>query len=162
MRHELRRVHRRAEQRQSRVRQDRRDDRRPGRLERYVAGRGSQAHSRGRLADVCISQGMVWSYVSVIRTGANRTISELGHMYHCQATTPHIWTSHRKVRNSVLSGPPSETRTPRKDRCAKDHNAPSHISKTVLSIVKFGGPKWIVGGTIFEMWLGLSSSPKCE
>ena len=30
----------------------------------------------------------------------------------------------------------------------------SHISKTVLSIVKFGGPKWIVGGTIFEMWLG--------
>ena len=27
-------------------------------LERYVAGRGSQAHSRGRLSDVCISQGM--------------------------------------------------------------------------------------------------------
>ena len=30
----------------------------------------------------------------------------------------------------------------------------SHISKMVLSIVKFGGPKWLVGGTIFEMWLG--------
>ena len=30
----------------------------------------------------------------------------------------------------------------------------SHISKMVLSIVKFGGPKWMVGGTVFEMWLG--------
>ena len=25
----------------------------------------------------------------------------------------------------------------------------------VLSTVKFGGPKWMVGGTIFEMWMGL-------
>ena len=24
----------------------------------------------------------------------------------------------------------------------------------VLDFVKSGGPKWIVGGTIFEMWLG--------
>ena len=24
----------------------------------------------------------------------------------------------------------------------------------VLDFVKFGGPKWMVGGTIFEMWLG--------
>ena len=28
-----------------------------------------------------------------------------------------------------------EARTPRKDRCAKDHGAPNHISKTVLSTV---------------------------
>ena len=24
----------------------------------------------------------------------------------------------------------------------------------VLDFVKSGGPKWIVGGTVFEMWLG--------
>ena len=31
---------------------------------------------------------------------------------------------------------------------------PSHISKMAVSTVSAGGPKWIVGGTIFEMWLG--------
>ena len=30
----------------------------------------------------------------------------------------------------------------------------SHISKMVLSIVQLGGPKWMVGGMVFEMWLG--------
>ena len=30
----------------------------------------------------------------------------------------------------------------------------SHISKMVLSIVKFGGPVLTVGRTVFEMWLG--------
>ena len=33
-----------------------------------------------------------------------------------------------------------EARTPRKDRCAKDHGAPNHISKTVLSTVHLGPP----------------------
>ena len=31
---------------------------------------------------------------------------------------------------------------------------PNHISKMVVSTVRVGGPKWIVGGTVFEMWLG--------
>ena len=31
----------------------------------------------------------------------------------------------------------------------------SHISNTVLSIVKFGGPDLTVGSTIFELWLFL-------
>ena len=31
---------------------------------------------------------------------------------------------------------------------------PNHISKMVVSTVCVGGPKWIVGGTVFEMWLG--------
>ena len=31
---------------------------------------------------------------------------------------------------------------------------PSHISKMVVSTVSSGGPKWMVGGTVFEMWLG--------
>ena len=34
--------------------------------------------------------------------------------------------------------PPEETRTPRRDRDAKDHRAPSHISKTVLPTVHSG------------------------
>ena len=29
-----------------------------------------------------------------------------------------------------------------------------NLKVKVLDFVKFGGPKWIVGGTIFEMWLG--------
>ena len=28
------------------------------------------------------------------------------------------------------------------------------VNVKVLDFVKRGGPKWIVGGTIFEMWLG--------
>ena len=43
------------------------------------------------------------------------------------------------ISNVILSivkvGPPGEARTPRKDRGAKDHRAPNHISKTVLSTV---------------------------
>ena len=40
-----------------------------------------------------------------------------------------------------LLGPPGEARTPRKDRGAKDHRAPNHISKTVLSTVHLGPPE---------------------
>ena len=43
------------------------------------------------------------------------------------------------------------------DRAVADFgepSRPSHISKMVLSIVKFGGPQWMVGGTVFETWLG--------
>ena len=42
------------------------------------------------------------------------------------------------VLSIVIIGPPSETRTPRKDRCAKDHNAPSHISKMVPPTIHLG------------------------
>ena len=28
------------------------------------------------------------------------------------------------------------------------------VNVKVLDFIKFGGPKWIVGGTVFEMWLG--------
>ena len=34
------------------------------------------------------------------------------------------------------------------------YTANLNLSVKVLDFVKFGGPKWIVGGTIFEMWLG--------
>ena len=44
------------------------------------------------------------------------------------------------VLDFVKSSPPSETRTPRKDRCAKDHNAPSHISKMVPPTIHLGPP----------------------
>ena len=30
---------------------------------------------------------------------------------------------------------------------------PSHISKMVVSTVNLGGPTWMVGSAIFEMWL---------
>ena len=30
----------------------------------------------------------------------------------------------------------------------------------ILDFVQFGGPEWTVGSTIFEMWLGLGSSPR--
>ena len=29
-----------------------------------------------------------------------------------------------------------------------------NFNTKVLDFVKSGGPKWMVGGTIFEMWLG--------
>ena len=29
-----------------------------------------------------------------------------------------------------------------------------NLCRKVLGFVQFGGPKWMVGGTIFEMWLG--------
>ena len=34
------------------------------------------------------------------------------------------------------------------------YNASVNLSVKVLDFVQFGGPKWIVGGTVFEMWLG--------
>ena len=34
------------------------------------------------------------------------------------------------------------------------HRLNRNLSVKVLDFVKSGGPKWIVGGTIFEMWLG--------
>ena len=46
------------------------------------------------------------------------------------------------VLDFVQPGPPEEARTPRKDRCAKDHRAPSHISKMVLSTMHVGGGWW--------------------
>ena len=38
----------------------------------------------------------------------------------------------------VKSGPPEEARTPREDRCAKDHRDPSHISKMVPPTIHLG------------------------
>ena len=63
------------------------------------------------------------------------------------------------VLDFVKSSPPSETRTPRKDRCAKDHNAPSHISKMVPPTIHLGPPNLTIDRTIFEMWLVLGGSP---
>ena len=40
------------------------------------------------------------------------------------------------------------------ERPGCDDRLPSHISKMVVSTVHGGGPKWIVGGTVFELWLG--------
>ena len=34
------------------------------------------------------------------------------------------------------------------------HSSPSHISKTVLSVVKIGPPTCMIDRTVFEMWLG--------
>ena len=34
------------------------------------------------------------------------------------------------------------------------YSANLNLNTKVLDFVQFGGPKWIVGGTIFEMWLG--------
>ena len=47
--------------------------------------------------------------------------------------------AHRRFGLTPIA-PPSETRTPRKDRCAKDHNAPSHISKMVPPTIHLGPP----------------------
>ena len=35
-----------------------------------------------------------------------------------------------------------------------DYTAKAKVMVKVLDFVQFGGPKWAVGGTIFEMWLG--------
>ena len=50
------------------------------------------------------------------------------------------------VLDFVKSGPPSETRTPRKDRCAKDHNAPSHISKMVPPTIHLVVQRFCIDG----------------
>ena len=34
------------------------------------------------------------------------------------------------------------------------YSAGVNFSVKLLDFVKFGGPKWMVGSTIFEMWLG--------
>ena len=51
----------------------------------------------------------------------------------------------------------------RHSRAVADCGGPaklSHISKMVLSIVKFGGPSLAVDTTVFEMWVGsLSTHP---
>ena len=54
--------------------------------------------------------------------------------------------------------PPEETRTPGKDRHAKDHRAPNHISKTVPPTVHLGPPPLTVDTAIFELWLGSLSA----
>ena len=68
-----------------------------------------------------------------------------------QSPQPHL-------EDGSVYRPPSETRTPRKDRCAKDHNAPSHISKMVPPTIHLGPPNLTIDRTVFEMWLSLSSS----
>ena len=54
------------------------------------------------------------------------------------------------VLDFVKSGPPSETRTPRKDRCAKDHDAPSHISKMVPPTIHLGPLDWTKSKTFIR------------
>ena len=34
------------------------------------------------------------------------------------------------------------------------YRSSTRVKVKVLDFVKRGGPKWIVGGTVFEMWLG--------
>ena len=43
-------------------------------------------------------------------------------------------------RQRVRTPPPDEARTPREDRCAKDHRDPSHISKMVPPTIHSGPP----------------------
>ena len=43
---------------------------------------------------------------------------------------------------------PQESRIPGRD------TEEVALTSPVLSTVHYGGPKWIVGGTVFEMWLG--------
>ena len=35
-----------------------------------------------------------------------------------------------------------------------DYTAKANLIMKVLDFIKFGGPTWMVGSTIFEMWLG--------
>ena len=46
------------------------------------------------------------------------------------------------VLDFVKSSPPEEARTPREDRCAKDHRDPSHISKMVPPTIHLGPPNY--------------------
>ena len=63
------------------------------------------------------------------------------------------WCESQAVRLKRAGLPDGEASSVR-NYGAGDHRPPSQSSKTVLSTVHVGGPKWIVGGTIFEMWLG--------
>ena len=58
------------------------------------------------------------------------------------------------VLDFVQSGPPEEARTPRKDRCAKDHRAPSHISNMVPPTTPLGPPSCIVDRMALRGLLG--------
>ena len=35
-----------------------------------------------------------------------------------------------------------------------DYRSRRNVRVRVLDFVQFGGPKWMVGSTVFEMWLG--------
>ena len=35
-----------------------------------------------------------------------------------------------------------------------DYTAKAKVTVKALDFVQLGGPKWIVGGTVFELWLG--------
>ncbi len=39
------------------------------------------------------------------------------------------------------------------------YTASLNLKVKVLDFVKSGGPEWTVGGTVFEMWLGLALGP---
>ena len=52
----------------------------------------------------------------------------------------HVLSVHGKPSPDGLGGP--------------DYRFSLNLNTKVLDFVKSGGPKWIVGGTIFEMWLG--------
>ena len=91
-------------------------------------------------------QCLAWGSLSILRVRAwaalpppmlpchTRAVADLGE----RPRPSHI---SKMVLPIVQLGPPGEARTPRKDRCAKDHRAPSHISKTVLSTVHLGPPE---------------------
>ena len=53
-----------------------------------------------------------------------------------------VTTNSDMALSTVSLGPPEEARTPRKDRCAKAHRGPSHISKTVPPTIHLGPPHW--------------------
>ena len=56
----------------------------------------------------------------------------------------------KTVLSIIKKGPVGKPRTHHSGR----PRPPSQSSKMVLVSVHGGGPKWIVGGTVFEMWLG--------
>ena len=73
-------------------------------------------------------------------------------------STRYSRSSQRKVRNSVLLGPPEESRTFREDSGAGDHRPPSQSSKIVPPTIHLGPPAHTVDTAIFEMWLGSLST----
>ena len=53
-----------------------------------------------------------------------------------------VMSESASVLDFVKPGPPEEARTPREDRCAKDHRDPSHISKMVPPTIHLGPPNY--------------------
>ena len=53
-----------------------------------------------------------------------------------------------------MSDVDSRLSSPEWTRPRPDYRSKTNLKLKVLDFVKSGGPKWIVGGTIFEMWLG--------